>query len=138
MSRRLGMELLLSLGHATLGYAAAFVPLALRRVLAELLDWDPHPSMVWLLGSAVVGFLSITIVGIGRRPRITPVAIIRLLGRVLFGVAALPFGFICLVTMAPDAGITMLGHMWPFLCALVVSSAVGFLILRCSLSYDVK
>ena len=54
MSRGLGLELITSLIHAAAGYIAAFIPLALRRILAACLVWDPHPTIVWLLGSAVL------------------------------------------------------------------------------------
>ena len=85
-----------------------------------------------------LGLLTVAMVGIGRKQtHITRTNIARLLGRILFGVPALPFGFLCLVMMAPH-GILMLPRIWPFLCSLVVSSAVGLLVLRCSICYDVK
>ena len=61
----LALELLLSLLCAAGGYAAAFVPLALRRVLAAFLGLDPHHTLIWLLGSALLGLLAITMVSIG-------------------------------------------------------------------------
>ena len=136
MSRGLGLELITSLIHAAAGYIAAFIPLALRRILAACLVWDPHPTIVWLLGSAVLGLL--IIVGIGKRQApITRISTVRLLGRILFGVPALPFGPFCLVMMAPH-GILMLPHIWPLLCSLAVSIIVGLFMLRCSVCHDVK
>ena len=138
MSRGLHLELLLSLIYAAAGYAAAFVPLALRRVLASFLAWDPHPTLVWLLGSALLGLLTITMLCIGtRQSLITRITIIRALGRILFGVPVLPFGLLCAVMMAPH-GTRILPDFWPFLCSLVVSGVVGLLVLRYSVSYGAK
>jgi hypothetical protein len=138
MSRGLALELLLSLLNAAGGYAAAFVPLALRRVLAAVLGWDPHPTLVWLLGSAIAGLLTISVLSIERRQsRLAHLTAIRVIGDILFAVPALPLGFICLIMMAPH-GILMLPHIWPFLCSLAISSVLGFFILQRCMRYGVS
>jgi hypothetical protein len=129
MSRALILELLLSLGHAVVGYASAFVPLVLRRLLAACLNWDPTPTSIWLIGSALLGLLAVTLVSFGMKPSAnTHNAGVRFLGRLLFGVSVFPFALLSLVSMAPDAR-GMLAYYWPFLCCLVISSVVGLLIL---------